>query len=365
MNFIHIADIHLGAQPDSMMPWGRKRADEIWDTFYALLDMAAETETDLLLISGDLFHRQPLKRELKEINYRFSKLTGTQIVIIAGNHDPITSDSNYKDFEWAPNVAFFRKNHLSYIYFEQMGTIVYGMSYDRREITEPLYDNVKPMRRFKDGTRVPDGTIHILLAHGGDADHIPINMDKLGRAGFDYVALGHIHKPDVHPKAAMAYAGALEPIDRGDEGEHGYILGEINDERTIVNFIPFATREYVKLKIPVKSEHTMAELSEIIQLLIRENGDKNIYKLILEGRHAADFEIDEERLMQLGNIISVEDQSVPDYDYDRIFLENRDNIIGMYIEKIRAMDGISEELRAKALYQGMRAFAHAQQEGSK
>ena len=30
MNFIHIADVHLGAQPDSTMPWGRKRADEIW-----------------------------------------------------------------------------------------------------------------------------------------------------------------------------------------------------------------------------------------------------------------------------------------------------------------------------------------------
>lgn len=365
MNFIHIADVHLGASPDSMMPWGRKRADEIWDSFYELLDIAAESDTDLLLIAGDLFHRQPLKRELKEINYRFSKLKSTQIVLIAGNHDPITSDSNYKDFEWAPNVAFFRKNHLSYIYFEQLGTIVYGMSYDRKEMKEPVYDNVRPMRRFKDGSKVPDGTIHILLGHGGDADHIPISIDKLGRAGFDYVALGHIHKPEVFPKAAIAYAGALEPVDRGDEGEHGYISGEVNDERTSVNFVPFATREYVKMRIPMQSEHTMAQLSEMIRNKIHERGDNNIYKLILEGQHDADLEIDTQKLMQLGNVLSVEDHTLPDYDYDRIFLENRDNIIGMYIEKIRAMDDISEETRNKALYQGMRAFAHAQQGGTK
>ena len=363
MNFIHIADVHLGAQPDAAMPWGRKRADEIWDTFYALLDLAAETETDLLLISGDLFHRQPLKRELKEINYRFSKLAGTQVVIIAGNHDPITEDSNYKDFEWAPNVAFFRKNHLSYIYFEQLGTIVYGMSYDRKEITEPVYDSVKPMRRFKDGSRIPEGTIHILLAHGGDANHIPINMDRLRRAGFDYVALGHIHKPDVHPKAAIAYAGALEPIDRGDEGEHGYILGEIGEARTSVNFIPFACREYRKLKVPMTAEMTGNELAETVRYAIEENGEHHIYKLIIEGTHSADLDLDPAALARLGNIISVTDHSVPDYDYDRILMENKDNIIGMYIEKIRAMN-IDEALKARALYQGMRAFAHAQEEGA-
>jgi DNA repair exonuclease SbcCD nuclease subunit len=188
-------------------------------------------------------------------------------------------------------------------------------------------------------------------------------MDKLRRAGFDYVALGHIHKPDVHPKAAIAYAGALEPIDRGDEGEHGYILGEIGESRTSVNFIPFACREYRKLKVPMTSEMTKNELSEMIRYAIHENGDKNIYKLIIEGRRSADLELDPSELARLGNIISVTDQSVPDYDYDRIYMENRDNIIGMYIEKIRAMD-IDENLKARALYQGMRAFAHAQEESA-
>ena len=75
LNFIHTADIHLGAAPDSTMTWATDRSTEIWDTFYKLLDETERSGADLLLIAGDLFHRQPLKRELKELNYRFSQLT--------------------------------------------------------------------------------------------------------------------------------------------------------------------------------------------------------------------------------------------------------------------------------------------------
>ncbi|MFQ9107744.1 MAG: metallophosphoesterase family protein [Coprococcus sp.] len=190
MNFIHTADIHLGAAPDSTMTWATDRGTEIWDSFYKLLDETERSGADLLLIAGDLFHRQPLKRELKELNYRFSQLTHAKVVIVAGNHDYIGNQSFYKDFEWADNVVFFRKNHISYVYIQSLNLIVYGMSYDRQEITEAMYDSLKPMRRFRDGRPLPDGCRHILLAHGGDSSHIPINQEKLRQAGFDYIALG-------------------------------------------------------------------------------------------------------------------------------------------------------------------------------
>lgn len=156
MNFIHTADIHLGAAPDSTMTWATDRGTEIWDSFYKLLDETERSGADLLLIAGDLFHRQPLKRELKELNYRFSQLTHAKVVIVAGNHDYIGNQSFYKDFEWADNVIFFRKNHISYVYIQSLNLIVYGMSYDRQEITEAMYDSLKPMRRFRDGRPLPD-----------------------------------------------------------------------------------------------------------------------------------------------------------------------------------------------------------------
>ena len=63
MKFIHIADVHLGACPDQGKPWAGAREREIWDSFYRVLQTAKEQQVDFVLIAGDLFHRQPLKRE--------------------------------------------------------------------------------------------------------------------------------------------------------------------------------------------------------------------------------------------------------------------------------------------------------------
>ena len=57
------------------------------DTFAEVIDICEREQTDLLLIAGDLFHRQPLKKELKEVDYYFSRLSRTKVVLIAGNHD--------------------------------------------------------------------------------------------------------------------------------------------------------------------------------------------------------------------------------------------------------------------------------------
>lgn len=355
MKFIHTADIHLGASPDSSMSWAADRGSELWETFYHLLDKAEKTDTDLMLIAGDLFHRQPLKRELKELNYRFSQLTHTKVVIVAGNHDYIGAQSFYKDFEWTDNVVFFRKNHISYVYLASLNLVVYGMSYDRQEITEAMYDNLRPMRRLKDGSPLPEGCRHILLAHGGDSRHIPINWEKLRQAGFDYVALGHIHKPWIDDKSPMAYAGALEPIDRNDEGVHGYIQGLLSDAETKIDFVPFAERSYITLHAQVTPDMTMRQLAESVKGLMGQYGRQNMFQILIEGFKDVDFELDEGMLLRLGRVLSVQDQSVPDFDFQRLYEENRDNIIGMYIRQISEMD-ISDELKAKALGYGMKAL---------
>lgn len=43
---------------------------------------------------------------------------------MAGNHDYIGTQSFYKDFEWADNVVFFRKNHISYVYIASLNLVV-------------------------------------------------------------------------------------------------------------------------------------------------------------------------------------------------------------------------------------------------
>ena len=83
MKFIHVSDVHLGIKPDEGKPWSEKRAQDIWDSFAEVIGAAVELKPDFLLISGDLFHAQPLKKELREVNYLFSRIPQTKIILMA------------------------------------------------------------------------------------------------------------------------------------------------------------------------------------------------------------------------------------------------------------------------------------------
>ena len=354
MKFIHIADVHLGAVPDSNMPWGKEREKELWDSFRRVIEACNEHKADLLLIAGDLFHRQPLARELKEVNYCFGKLTTARVVLMAGNHDYIGARSYYQDFIWDERVHMFLGDKPESINFPELNTEVYGFSYHSRDIMEPLYDNLKPIHRDRR---------NILLAHGGDERDIPINRRRLAEAGFDYVALGHIHKPELIG-SIMAYSGSLEPLDRNETGERGYILGEILEEsggggrQTQLRFIPSAVREYKVLTLKVTPDTTNGALMDQAQEGILQQGSRNIYRLLLQGLRDEAIRFDTQALYQLGNVLEVTDESVPDYDFDALYRENADNIIGQFIQRIRESEK-QDEVTRKALYYGIEALLGA------
>ena len=166
MRFIHTADIHLGAAPDGGRLYDGVREREIWDTFARLLKVCEQEQADVLFIAGDLFHRQPLMRELKEVNALFSALTRTKVVLIAGNHDWVNKDSCYRRFSWNENVYPLMEERQGRVVLEELQLAVYGFGYEHREITEPLYDHWAAPGEYP---------YEILLAHGGDSRHVPIN----------------------------------------------------------------------------------------------------------------------------------------------------------------------------------------------
>ena len=77
MRFIHIADVHLGMQPDAGFPWSEERGESIWESFRRIIRLVGREKPDFLLIAGDLFQRQPLLRELKEVNDLFASIPET------------------------------------------------------------------------------------------------------------------------------------------------------------------------------------------------------------------------------------------------------------------------------------------------
>lgn len=345
MKFIHIADVHLGASPEAGKAYTGKRAQELWDTFERVLALCEEEKTDLLLIAGDLFHRQPLLRELKEVDYLFSKLTHTQVVLIAGNHDFIRKDSYYKTFHWNENVYPLFGKEVSTVYFPELETAVYGMSYHEREIDAALYDDVKVKNIAK---------YEILLAHGGDDKHIPIRRNTFSGNGFDYVALGHIHRQQTLEENHVIYAGSLEPTDKNDIGHHGFVRGQITSDGVRAEFVPFSKREYLHLVIRVDEHMTEHEMRDRMEAAISKYGRQHMYRFILKGESSFDLESVDGMLDIADNIIEIVDATTPALDIEKIYKENRNNLIGKYIETFGAYDEGS--LAYQALCEGLLAL---------
>ena len=345
MRFIHLADVHLGAVPDRGCPWSKEREEEIWSTFRRVIAGIREDPVDLLFISGDLFHRQPLMRELKEVNYLFSTIPDTRVYLMAGNHDFISRDSFYNTFEWNSNVTFFKSRELTCVKDPRLDVYVYGLSYYDREIKEGLYDKAVPIQ---------EEGIHILLAHGGDEKHIPLSAASLAAAGFDYVALGHIHKPQILIRDGAAYAGALEPIDRNDLGEHGYIEGHLENGRLKTTFVPFACRSYEQILLMLREDSTQASLEDMLKADLATKGRMNIYRIVIRGNRAPELLLLPERLKSFGFVTEVLDESRPAYDLEALEKKYSGTLIGDYISYFLHKDrNVIEE---KALYYGLQAL---------
>lgn len=350
MKIIHTADIHLGASPDLGYPWSRKRKEGIWNTWKRLIERVRLEKADLLLVSGDLFHRQPLVRELKEVNYLFSTIPDTTVVLMAGNHDYIKKGSYYPEFPWNKNVIGLWNRECVRVSIPKKNVCVYGCSYYSREVTDDLYQNVRPSGRE---------AFHILLAHGGDEKHSPVNRERLAEAGFQYAALGHIHKPQVLLKNRIAFSGALEPIDRNDTGPHGFMKVICTQEGTTAEFVPFASCSYLDLDFDVKEETTQFELEEWVHKAIRVAGEDNIYRVRLRGLRDVKTEFSARRLEQTGNVSEVVDETRPAYDFTELSQIYEGGLIGEYVD---CFAGSEDPVEQKALFYGIEALLDAKRE---
>lgn len=356
MKFIHTGDLHCGMKPDSDKPWSKERAQALYEGLKRVVEKASEEEVQLLLIAGDLFHHQPLMRELKEVCYLFASIPQIQIAIIAGNHDRLRDSSAVLSYPWPKNVFFFRETELTGIYFEKLNTEVYGFSYNSREITE---------NRLA-GVRVPDNSrINILLAHGGDAKHLPLDLNELENAGFSYCALGHIHKPQVLMNGKGAFPGSPEPLDMTETGQHGVYLGEINDVThtlSSLQFLPIASVQYVPLVIQVTPDSTNTELLTRIGEEITRRGVKNIYRLRIRGMRDPEIEFDLDVLKDRFRISELIDESEPDYDFSRLFAQHPSDMLGFYIRELVKEEMTPQE--KKALFYGVNALLRTTDERS-
>ena len=86
---------------------------------------------------------------------------------------------------------------------------------------------------------------------------------------------------------------------------------------------------------------------------------KNIYKIVLKGKRNRDVLLDTERMTDNQNIIEIIDRSSPAYDFEKLYAENEDTILGRYMECFRGCREGSVEYQA--LCEGVEALLGSRQ----
>lgn len=206
-----------------------------------------------------------------------------------------------------------------------------------------------------DTSEVAEGDfLNILLVHGGDERHIPFQAETVRRAGFDYIACGHIHKPIQLIENRVVMAGALQPVDCNDTGRHGFFMGELTKENCQVKFYPLTYCEYAVMNLKVTSEITTGELEEFVTKRLEKAPEYMLFKIILTGFFDAGAPFTTENLEHMEHVVRVINQCRPDYDFAYLKQQYSQQLIGKYIQAMEQLP--QDEVTKLALYYGVEAL---------
>lgn len=239
MIFLHTSDWHLGAT-------GGER--DLWDDQKYFIDaicgIVREKNVDAVLLAGDVYDRSvPAASAIGLYDYAMNRLCGelgVKVLTIAGNHDSaerLASCAGLLDkaglylqgaarreprvVEFADSQVFFlpwmTEEKIKSLYPEERDGIT--------DLTEAYRVAVNHMRE-----KFIPGKHHLLLSHAFITNAETSTSDRAAEIGFatqvsasvfegfDYVALGHIHKPQqVNP--FIRYSGSPMAYSFGKE-EH-------------------------------------------------------------------------------------------------------------------------------------------------
>ena len=228
MRFIHMADVHFDS-PFTVLASRNNLANirrlEQREAFKKTIEYIKVKKIPFLFISGDLYEQEYIRESTIEyINNLFKTIPETRIFISPGNHDPFLSNSFYNTFNWNKNVTIFN-SEIKIIETEEAD--IYGFGFTDFYCENSRIEEIKLKNKNK---------INILITHGAldasktlDMQYNPLNSNKLKEIGFDYIALGHIHKANYeNNRNNFIYPGSLISFGFDELGEHGFLDIKIN-----------------------------------------------------------------------------------------------------------------------------------------
>ena len=331
MKFVHIADIHMDSPfvnlSDKENLGDLKRLEQR-KKIKEVIEYIKENKIDMLFIAGDLYEQQYIKQTTIEyINNLFKEIPETQIYIAPGNHDPYLKNSYYSKYKWNENVKIFNSKIEK---IEQNEVDIYGFGFEDFYCTECGIENLEIENPEKENILILHGTLD--GANIEEKQYNSISTKMLEEKGFDYVALGHIHKTNFNKENKIIYPGSLVSLGFDELGQHGMIVGEIKNKKLNIEFIPIKASEFVEKRIDVTEIISKEELIEKIDSI--EIQPNEYVKIILEGKR--NFEINTYelyKLIQEQKIIKIKNKTKINYNLEKI--ENETTLKGLFAKEIK------------------------------
>jgi len=349
LKIIHLADLHIG-----------KRVNEfsmIDDQKYILnqiLEIIDKEKPDAVIIAGDVYDKQVPSIEAVELLDSFisdiSKRKTTTF-IISGNHD------SAERLAFGSSLMAMGKIYISPVYNGKISK--YTLKDDFGSANFYLLPFVKPshVKRFFpdekiesytdaikvviDNLKLDTSEINILIAHQfvtgasrTESEEISVggldNVDASVFEDFDYVALGHIHRPQKIGTERIRYCGT--PLK--------YSFSEVNDTKS-VSIIEINSKEDFNLRtIPLIPKRDMRKIRGTYEELITKtsyentNTDDYIHVTLTDEFNVADA-IQKLRVIYK-NIMKLE------YDNMRTRESRKINLDDMVIENKNPLEIFSE-----------------------
>ncbi|EBF5169155.1 exonuclease SbcCD subunit D [Listeria monocytogenes] len=286
IQFLHMADLHLDSPFIGLSTLPQPLFSAIQESTFQSLErittVAIKEAVDFVLIAGDIYDSED---QSVRAQARFAKemkrleAANIPVFMIHGNHDFI--EKHKEKLALPSNVHVFSEQVevMSHKTGTGVSVNIYGFSYNERHIRSSRVGEYKIQG---------DADFHIALLHGSEVSsseehdvYAPFRVQEISKKGFDYWALGHIHKRQLLAESpSIYYPGNIQGRNRKESGEKGASIITLSEASTTIDFIgtsPIIWEEAV-ITLPENSEIN-AFYRETTKLLESYQGRSHSYFL--------------------------------------------------------------------------------------
>jgi len=307
VKFIHTADLHLDTPFKGVVSWNNELATKLkeatFNSFKKIIDLCLKEKVNFLIISGDIFdsENKSLVAQLKFVS-ELKRLSdnGIPTYFICGNHDPLSS---WLDTIQLPENVFrfnsSKGNHYTFSKQENPIADIHGISFQTKVVKENL---AHKYNKTENPSPISIAILHGTVGTPGPHEnYAPFKVEDVAKKGFDYWALGHIHKGQVihDSQPVIVYPGNPQGRDFGETGIKGCCLVEITaDNKPTVKFIPTQLIRFEEIEIDLSGEKEVGKLltkldEAKINIPDYDDNDSYILRITLKGRTSLHSQLNE------------------------------------------------------------------------